>query len=128
MHLLTAPGILLLGFVICGCAATTPPMERTMRIELLGFPGCPNTPAMRSNLEAALVEVGGQLEFIDIDQQQLPEDDPRRGYPAPTILVNGTDLFGLPTPATASMSCRVYRDGLPGPSEIAARLRRRFGP
>lgn len=39
-----------------------------MRIEMLGFPGCPNTPAMRKNLLSALSP--GELEaFRDVNQE-----------------------------------------------------------
>jgi hypothetical protein len=47
-----------------------------MKIELLGFPGCPNTPLMRANLQAALAGTG--LTFEDLTWEALPEDDPRR--------------------------------------------------
>ena len=83
-------------------------------IELLGFPGCPNTPAMRENLTAALAAIGKGWAFQDTNQEALPEDDPRRGYPTPTILVNGRDLFGLPVPTAPSMGCRLYPGGVPG--------------
>lgn len=92
-------------------------------IELLGFPGCPNTPAMRENLRAALRSIGGDARFLDTDQEALPPGDLRRGWPTPTILVNGADLFGLPAPTAPSMGCRVYDGGVPGAAEIAAALR-----
>ncbi len=91
-------------------------------IELLGFPGCPNTPAMRENLTAALAAIGKGWAFQDTNQEALPEDDPRRGYPTPTILVNGRDLFGLPVPTAPSMGCRLYPGGVPGGEEITGRL------
>ena len=92
-------------------------------IELLGFPGCPNTPAMRANLKAALTAVGKGWTFKDTNQEQLPEGDIRRGYPTPTVLVNGGDLYGLPVPTAPSMGCRMYAGGVPGAEEIADRLK-----
>lgn len=94
-----------------------------MRIELLGFPGCPNTPMMRNNLVAAIKSLGGGLTFSDVNQEELAEFDIRRGYPTPTVLVNGRDLFGLPVPITPSMGCRVYEGGVPSAEELAKRLR-----
>ena len=47
-------------------------------IELLGFPGCPNTPALRDNLRAALGSIGEGWTFKDTNQEQLPASDPRR--------------------------------------------------
>ncbi len=80
---------------------------------------------MRDHLRAALREVGGGQVFAEIDQEVLPPGDPRRGWPAPTILVNGVDLFGMaaPTPGARAMGCRLYEGGgAPSPERIAARL------
>lgn len=94
-----------------------------MNIELLGFPNCPNTPSMRENLRAALTSVGGGLTFQDVNQESLPESDIRRGWPTPTVLVNGADLFGMAPPSAPSMGCRVYAGGVPDAASIASRLR-----
>lgn len=98
---------------------------QTMNIELLGFPDCPNTPEMRENLRAALKSVGGGLTFRDVNQEALPESDIRRGWPTPTVLVNGADLFGLAPPSAPTMGCRMYADGMPSPESIASHLRKR---
>ncbi len=92
------------------------------KIELLGFPDCPNTPAMRANLTAALASVGKGWTFTDTDQEQLPEGDLRRGWPTPTILVNGRDLFGMPAPTAPAMGCRMYPGGVPNSSDIAGKI------
>jgi len=116
--------------LLAGCAATADHAARTdavnaqpPAIELLGFPGCPNTPAMRENLRAALGSIGKGWTFTDTNQEALPEGDARRGYPTPTVLVNGRDLFGLPVPAAPSMGCRLYPGGVPGGDEIASTLK-----
>ncbi|MBL8765166.1 MAG: hypothetical protein JNM07_12945 [Phycisphaerae bacterium] len=116
--------------MLAGCAATP---DRTARpaamnaaqpdIELLGFPGCPNTPAMRANLKAALTAVGKGWTVKDTNQEQLPEGDLRRGYPTPTILVNGRDLYGLPVPTAPGMGCRLYAGGVPDVQDIASKLK-----
>jgi hypothetical protein len=92
------------------------------KIELLGFPECPNTPALRDNLNAALASMDAGWTFSDINQEALPEGDLRRGWPSPTILVNGCDLFGMPAPTTPSMGCRMYAGGVPDAQAIAGRL------
>lgn len=94
-----------------------------MKIELLGFPGCPNTPSMRENLAVAIESLASGLTFTTINQEELPESDLRRGYPTPTVLVNGRDLFGLPVPTAPSMGCRVYDGGVPTVEKLAERLR-----
>lgn len=94
-----------------------------MTIELLGFPDCPNTAAMREHLAAALRELGGGLSFTDTNQETLPASDLRRGWPAPTILANGHDLFGMRAPSAPSMGCRMYPGGVPDAHVIAEKLR-----
>lgn len=93
-----------------------------MKIEFLGFPGCPNTPTLRVHLQEALDSVDGDVTFTDVNQEALPESDARRGWPAPTILVNGEDLFGMQPPSSPAMGCRVYPGGLPSSASIAQRL------
>ncbi len=93
-----------------------------MKIEVLGFAGCPNTPPFTERVEAAAEAVGG-FQVVYIDQESLAEDDLRRGYATPTALVGGNDIFGMPKPISPSMGCRMYPGGLPTADEIAARLR-----
>lgn len=99
---------------------------QAINIELLGFPDCPNTPAMRRNLRAALQSLGHGLTFDDVNQELLAEDDVRRGWPTPTVLVNGQDLFGMRPPSEMPRvaACRMYADGgVPGSANIAMKLR-----
>ena len=111
-----------------GCHSP-PPNENTklIRIEILRFPDCPNTPEFRERVQAAANEVGGFV-LVAVDQQTLPTNDVRRGYPAPTALVHGRDLFGLPIPTSPTLSCRTYAGGLPSVNEIAANLKAARGP
>ena len=106
-----------------------PPKENSalIRIEILGFPDCPNTPEFGQRVQAAANEVGGFV-LVAVDQQTLPTNDVRRGYPAPTALVHGRDLFGLPIPTSPTLSCRTYAGGLPSVNEIAANLKAARGP
>ena len=73
-------------------------------------------------MQAAANEVGGFV-LVAVNQQTLPTNDVRRGYPAPTALVHASDLFGLPIPTSPTMSCRTYAGGLPSVNEIAAKLK-----
>lgn len=93
-----------------------------VRIAILGFGDCPNTEPFRERVAAAAEQVGG-FTVVLIDQDALSAHDLRRGYPAPTALVGGRDLFGLPEPTSPSMGCRMYPGGLPSVEEIARRLR-----
>ncbi len=114
--------------MLCVCLTSAchspPPKENSalIRIEILGFPDCPNTPEFGQRVQTAANEVGGFV-LIAVDQQTLPANDVRRGFPAPTALVHGRDLFGLPVPTLPTLSCRTYAGGLPSVNEIAAKLR-----
>ena len=68
------------------------------RIEFLTTDGCPNTPLMLKNLEAALKSLGLENQYTPVDVSQLPADDPRIGYGTPTVLVDGIDLMGMAKP------------------------------
>lgn len=57
--------------------------------------GCTNTGVMRGRLEEALRELGVPLAYALIDVSELPDADARRGYPTPTVLHGGVDLFGM---------------------------------
>ncbi len=96
-------------------------------IELLGFPGCPNTPELRDHLRAALASIGKGWTFRDTNQETLPEHDLRRGWPTPTVLVDGRDLFGMPAPTEPSMGCRIYPGGVPEAKDIAEKLKAAAG-
>lgn len=94
-----------------------------MKIELLGFPGCPNTPAIRRNLESALRALNREPEFVEVNLESLGPSDARRGWGAPTILVNGNDLMGMSPPTSHGLFCRIYPGGVPSKEEISRRLK-----
>ena len=60
--------------------------------------GCANTPIMRANVDGALRSLGLQPSYQVVDLAQLPEADARRGYPTPTLLYQGKDVFGMEQP------------------------------
>jgi hypothetical protein len=126
----SALGAAVLLGTFAGCAAhhdhalrSAPMTAAQPKIELLGFPDCPNTPELRDNLKSALDSMGNGWTFADTNQEALPEGDLRRGWPTPTILVNERDLFGMPAPTAPSMGCRMYPGGVPDAETIARRLR-----
>ena len=118
------------GFLVAMCLAAAcaaqehRPIHRKLHLELLVFDGCPNSPKMRANLLAALKSQGLPTQFDTVDLCKLPKGDPRLGYGAPTILLNGVDLFGRKKPqANVSLSCRLYPGGVPSAKVIAEKLR-----
>jgi hypothetical protein len=112
--------------MLAGCTANSHNPNPVMRITFLGTTSCPNTPSLRANLRHALAELDMSGGFEDVNQDRLPEGDPLRRYPTPTILVNGHDLYGLEPSENDAMGCRIYRGGLPKPDEIARLLQERF--
>jgi hypothetical protein len=108
--------------VIAGCTTTGSKPNPTMQITFLGTASCPNTPALRANLRQALDDLGMRKGFQDVDQDRLPEGDPLRRFPTPTILVNGRDLYGLQPSEHDALGCRIYRHGFPTSAEIARLL------
>jgi hypothetical protein len=78
---------------------------------------------MRARLEKALAMVGRGPVFVEVDLSALPPDDPRLRFGAPTVLLDGEDLLGQTPPHQRALSCRIYPDGLPTASELAAHLR-----
>lgn len=69
-----------------------------LHLEFLTREGCKNTPVMLANLKAAIAEEKLSADYTVIQQGTLQQDDPRVGYPIPTILLNGKDIFGLAVP------------------------------
>ncbi len=100
------------------------------KLELLMFEGCPNSPKMVANLKTALKSLGITQTIKVVNLLRLDVNDVRRGYGAPTVLVNGKDLFGQSQPKDGenAASCRLYPGGVPTVSEIATRLKAAEAP
>jgi hypothetical protein len=60
--------------------------------------GCSNSGTMRRHVDDALERLGLGHDYKTVDIGALPSADPRTGYPTPTLLYKGKDLFGLPSP------------------------------
>lgn len=60
--------------------------------------GCVNTPDMLNGVDDALRALGLALDYAVIDLTSLPVNDARRGYPTPTVLIRGHDIYGMPEP------------------------------
>lgn len=60
--------------------------------------GCSNTDRMRANLDEALASLGQPIAYEMLSLESLSESDVRIGYPTPTLLLDGRDLFGMPEP------------------------------
>ncbi|MBC8203647.1 MAG: hypothetical protein H8E91_07445 [Planctomycetes bacterium] len=90
-------------------------------IEFLGFEGCPNTPILLDRLRAASPE----SKIVEVDLMKLQTGDAHLGWGAPTILVDGEDLFGLAPSSDRAVSCRNWSQGLPEIEVIRKALKER---
>lgn len=59
---------------------------------------CMNALDLRFNLEDALMRLGWSTVVQSVIVEMLPQSDVRTGYPTPTLLWRGQDLFGMPRP------------------------------
>jgi hypothetical protein len=80
-----------------GCGAPSQ-MVSSGELTFLTRDGCSNTAVMRERLDEALARLRLPASYQVIDLATLPDTDPRRGYPTPTLLYSGRDLFGMPEP------------------------------
>jgi len=62
-------------------------------------PGCGNTRVMQERLDTALRRMDSKRTYQMLDLSTLGASDARRSYPTPTLLVGGSDLFGMPQPS-----------------------------
>lgn len=88
--------------VFCACALVASigcSVAPTMKpIEFLTREGCVQTDVMRARLDDAIKAIGRPMPYTVVDLDTLAPTDTRKGYPTPTILRGGADLFGMPSP------------------------------
>ena len=73
-------------------------MSRKPDLVFLTRDGCVNTPDLVSNLDEALnaLKLPNDYQYVNIGM--LSKADSRTGYPTPTILWKGRDIFGMAVP------------------------------
>lgn len=95
--------VVLLAAVGSACVPGTPASdERGLAMNELVFltrDGCANTPIMRANVDATLRALKLEPSYAVVDLDALPSTDARRGYPTPTLLYKGADVFGMEQPS-----------------------------
>lgn len=74
------------------------PKRPNVELQFLTRDGCRNTERMLENLNAGISAGKIAAKYVLIHQEHLSSDDPRSGYPTPTLLMDGRDVFGLPVP------------------------------
>ena len=102
----------------------------SLQIELHFFEGCPHADPARALLREVTAALCPSAQVLEVNVTS-PEQAGAVGFlGSPSIRVEGRDLEGLPSPAEASMSCRVYRDsgGVPPRWMVEAALLRALDP
>jgi hypothetical protein len=90
--------MLIRSLLLIAMVAYNAPSRSMQDLVFLTRPGCVNTAVMRANLDKALKALKLQTDYQFIDIDTLPVSDVRTGYPTPTLLYKGRDLFGMPEP------------------------------
>lgn len=83
---------------LAACTARTPPRSSMKDLVFLTREGCSNTATMRARLDVALAAMRLPADYEVLDLATVPDPDPRGGYPTPTLVYRGRDLFGMPEP------------------------------
>ena len=89
------------GFLLATLAGSLGAAQTGRSMQELTFltrDGCVNTPDMQLNLDDALIQLGWRRNYQEIDIGKLPKTDPRTGYPMPTLVWKGHDIFGMAVP------------------------------
>ena|SRR5260221_606095 len=89
-------GVLILATI--GIMAQAPTPLSMKQLTFLTRDGCVNTPDMVFHLDDALKALGWPTDYQYVNIGKLPKTDVRTGYPTPTLLYGGKDLFGMPVP------------------------------
>lgn len=90
-------------------------------VRLLYFQGCPNVEEARRNLAQALQRMGRPPEWTETDVQGDDCPPEWRGFPSPTVLVDGRDVATGESSRTGAAACRF--GGPPSVELIVERLR-----
>lgn len=88
-------------------------------VEIQYFEGCPHSDEMIKNVKSAIEQIAEPVEFktVLVDTPEKAEKYKFRG--SPTVLINGSDLEGLPEPESGNLACRFYSNGIPSVESIA---------
>jgi hypothetical protein len=89
-------GVVLLAVTTSGAVTAQKSMKGDLTF--LTRDGCVNTPDMVNNLDDALKALGWPNDYQYLDIGTLPKTDARTGYPTPTVLYKGKDIFGMSVP------------------------------
>lgn len=91
-----------------------------MKIEVISFRGCPHAEQARVNVREAISTAGIAVSVVEWDRDEAGAPPYVRGYPSPTVLVDGRDVSG-DAGTSDHASCRTA--GAPSAESILQALR-----
>lgn len=91
------------------------------RVHLLYRRDCPNVGAARENLRLAMRGAGLLVSWTDVDLGGASVPARWRGFPSPSVLIDGTDVATGKASSEGGASCRFA--GAPSAESIGARLK-----
>lgn len=86
------------------------------------FDGCPSADTLLSNIKLA---IKGYEDAVELKIQTINTDELAKKYKfrgSPTLLINNMDFANMIEPINASLSCRVYANGVPTTEAIIDRI------
>lgn len=94
---------------------------KKINIEVQHFEGCPNSPILIKRVTEAM-KLFDNIDYkeIIIDSDEKANEVNFRG--SPTLLINGIDFEGSSDQDSFSLSCRIYRNGLPTVENITTEI------
>jgi hypothetical protein len=93
-----------------------------VNLEFQYFEGCPNHEKMFVNLKEALKGLEDKIELnkVLVEDEVTAKRVNFRG--SPTLLIDGEDIEGIPSPKEPSLACRFYVRGIPTADEIRKKI------
>jgi len=79
-------------------AVSSDPPTSVRDLTFLTRDDCVNTPDMMISTDDALSALHWPHDFQVVNIGKLPRTDVRTGYPTPTLLWKGKDIFAMPAP------------------------------
>jgi hypothetical protein len=93
-----------------------------IKIDLLYFKGCPNVDQARDHLKKALAQLSLPIQWNEIDVEDPNTEPHLKGFPSPTILVNGFDVATGLKSAPGSSACKI--GGIPETARIIESIKK----
>jgi hypothetical protein len=96
--------------------------KQTVELTIQYFDDCIYADDLIKNTKSAIEELNLDIELkeVIINTDKLADKYKFRG--SPTLLINGSDLMNMTEPKFGSISCRVYKDGVPSADTIKMRI------